>query len=308
MRVKPTVAFGGSGGSEFRDDVTGLVRMRGFLVRFGGYVDGITGVYQDYRGKTVYLPHGGSGGEYDIAVFDDDEYIVAVEGRADKFVDRITFHTNKRTYGPYGGTGGKPWLLKGNKLTGFWGRSVELMDQIGFYEFLQDTVWAPSQEYGGTGGAPFTSNLSEVHYLEEVTIWSSDVIRALQFKFQTTRGGVYTDVYGRKSGDERRISLGPDTYIAKVSGRADSLVRSLAFTLSTGMEYEFGGPGGTPFQVEGRIDGFRGRTGSHIDRIGFLVRLPATEILPAEPLTTARVEAEVQTLLAQIAAGSQPED
>lgn len=47
-------------------------------------------------------------------MFASNEYIIAVSGASGVYVDSLTFITNLRTYGPFGGPGGGPFKLNGN--------------------------------------------------------------------------------------------------------------------------------------------------------------------------------------------------
>jgi len=63
-----------------------------------------------------------------------DEFLTGVSVEYWTYIDRVTFHTNKRSYGPYGGMGGQ--LKKdlrapeGRKVIGFTGRHWALVDSI----------------------------------------------------------------------------------------------------------------------------------------------------------------------------------
>ncbi len=63
-----------------------------------------------------------------------DEYLVGITVEYSRYVDRMTFHTDKRTYGPFGGTGGslKKTLLApaGRRVVGFTGRHWVFVDSI----------------------------------------------------------------------------------------------------------------------------------------------------------------------------------
>lgn len=63
-----------------------------------------------------------------------DEFLRGITVKYWQYVDQITFHTNRRTFGPYGGDGG---LLSktimapaGRRIVGFRGRHWELVDSI----------------------------------------------------------------------------------------------------------------------------------------------------------------------------------
>jgi hypothetical protein len=69
-------------------------------------------------------------------VLDSDEFITGIRGRAGKYLDNITFVTNKRVFGPFGGAGGNPFNLyvpAGYQVRRLWGRSGDVIDAIGVY-------------------------------------------------------------------------------------------------------------------------------------------------------------------------------
>jgi hypothetical protein len=87
----------------------------GTLPKIGG-----TGRHRDIRSDTFGLESG--------------EFITGISIEYWTYIDRITFHTNKSNYGPYGGHGGQ--LKKtlqapaGSIVAGFKGRHWELVDSI----------------------------------------------------------------------------------------------------------------------------------------------------------------------------------
>jgi len=135
MAWSRSVAHGGSGGDEFNDDLTPVIGLAGFNVRSGKYVDAIQPVFLICGNEEVTgQRHGGGGGDEHQVRFVRGEEIVTVEGRSGKYVDQLTFVTNKKTYGPYGGNGGKEFQegqLDG--VGGFFGRSGKYLDQVGFF-------------------------------------------------------------------------------------------------------------------------------------------------------------------------------
>lgn len=63
-----------------------------------------------------------------------DEYLTGITVEYWRYLDRISFHTNQRTFGPFGGTGGrlKKTLLAppDRRLAGFTGRHWVFVDSI----------------------------------------------------------------------------------------------------------------------------------------------------------------------------------
>lgn len=127
--------FGGLGGYPFSDDYISVIRLVGFVIRHARYVSGIQGIYQQNNGTLLTGQwHGGLDGAQNVVMLDEDEIILNVSGRAGWYVDQITFDTNKKRYGPYGGDGGKDWELGRGayRLGGLYGRAGIYLDAIGF--------------------------------------------------------------------------------------------------------------------------------------------------------------------------------
>jgi len=151
--------FGGGGGSSFDDshviETWGPVRQ--IVVRHGSEVDSI-GIFW---ANGNFLNHGGNGGSETMINLAPNEFISSVEGRSGSLLDQITFHSNKATYGPFGGGGGSPFSVNfsGKALHYIFGRSGSEIDQIGFgfgdQPAALPTTVARSAEHGGMGGSPF---------------------------------------------------------------------------------------------------------------------------------------------------------
>ena len=125
---------GGSGGVPFCVFAYYPARIARVTVWHRQYVDGIlletehgalpkiggTGKHRDIRSDTFALELG--------------EFITGISVEYWNYIDRITFHTNKTTYGPYGGGGArlKKFLQAppGRIVAGFKGRHWELLDSI----------------------------------------------------------------------------------------------------------------------------------------------------------------------------------
>jgi hypothetical protein len=87
----------------------------GVLPRIGG-----TGLHRDVRQESFELAP--------------DEFLTGISVEYWKYIDRLTFHTNKRSYGPYGGAEGRVKKRldapAGRVVAGFKGRHWELIDSI----------------------------------------------------------------------------------------------------------------------------------------------------------------------------------
>lgn len=311
MKCKRTMAHGGNGGSPFQDNLTQAVRMAGFVIRHGSYVDGLMGIYKDAKNNTLPgMWYGGTGGKQDAVAFADDEHLIKVSGRSGSNVDQLTFVTNKRTYGPYGEGGGTPWEITTTaKLVGFFGRSGSLIDQIGFFELIDARSYVPSTAHGGGGGVEFTTDLTEVDRMVGVAVRSGQYMDGIQAIFKTVYGQeVRSAWFGGNGGTPGEFRLADGELITRVEGRSGGYVDSLTFSTDKGKTYRYGQQGGGQFELSGEICGFLGRSGSLLDQIGFF--LPAVEAAALKPITQLEAvnvakKAQKQAALAAVAAGAQ---
>ncbi|KAF8013848.1 hypothetical protein BT93_I1646 [Corymbia citriodora subsp. variegata] len=136
--LKSMGPFGGQGGSPWDDGVSTVVRK--IIVTSGSAIDSITVEY-DKNGYVVQGPkHGGDGGdpEPEIKLDYPQEYLTSFSGHIGSLfgyiiVRSITFHSNERTYGPFGEEVGKYFHFPsiGKKIVGFHGRSGLYLDSLG---------------------------------------------------------------------------------------------------------------------------------------------------------------------------------
>jgi hypothetical protein len=125
---------GGKGGVPYLIVLQPSSRLARVTVWHRDYVDGIR-----LESNIGTLPRiGGTGQHRDVqsATFElaEDEFLSGISVEFWQYVDRITFHTNYRIFGPYGGRGG---LVKktitppdGRKIVGLRGRHWKLVDSI----------------------------------------------------------------------------------------------------------------------------------------------------------------------------------
>ena len=125
---------GGEGGVPYLIVFQSSSRLTKITVWHRDYVDGIqletdlgplpriggTGKHRDVQQDTFELEPG--------------EYLTGISVEFWQYIDRITFHTNRRSFGPYGGRGGllKKTLMApdGRAVAGFKGRHWELVDSV----------------------------------------------------------------------------------------------------------------------------------------------------------------------------------
>ena len=128
------VECGGKGGVPYQVIARAPARLKRVTVWHRRFVDGI----QLETGEGVLPKIGGSGQHRDIRVdkfeLEPDEFITGISVEYWTYIDRITFHTNKRDYGPFGGAGSRLkkslFAPPGRPVVGFKGRHWELIDSI----------------------------------------------------------------------------------------------------------------------------------------------------------------------------------
>ncbi|MBW4566194.1 MAG: hypothetical protein KME32_35020 [Mojavia pulchra JT2-VF2] len=127
------IAYGGSGGSPFRDDFADK-KLAGFQIRHGDLIDSIRTLYVDANNTEFWSDwHGNSqGGTLDQIRFQEDEYVTGMKVFTDKkYVTGLVFCTNKTIYGKYGkGSEGETDISRSVK--GFFGSCGDYLDKIGF--------------------------------------------------------------------------------------------------------------------------------------------------------------------------------
>ena len=125
---------GGEGGVPYLTILQPTARLKKITIWHRDYVDGI-----QLETDLGPLPRiGGTGKHHDVHEdsfeLDSKEVLTGLTVEFWQYIDRITFHTNERSFGPYGGSRG---LLKrtmtvpsGHSIVGFKGRHWELVDSI----------------------------------------------------------------------------------------------------------------------------------------------------------------------------------
>lgn len=283
-----TLEKGGQGGTIFNDEVPAGARLMSITLAGGAVIDSIQCRWQLPNGTIKEGErHGGSGGSlYPPIVLAKDEVITQVSGRCGTRVDSLTFTTNYRKYGPYGGGGGSDFVLTPvtGWVVGFSGRSGGVLDAIG----IQDFRYLYERSYqGGSGGIPFIDDMSNMKRLERILYRSGSYVDTLQFEWLEQDGTYVTGPeyggYLGAGGEKGIVTLQDGEYLLKITGTAGAYLDSITFHTNLGTYGPFGGSGGTPFSIDLRnrkLIGIIGRYGKYIDGIGALTKkLEAKDIL-----------------------------
>ncbi|WVZ99180.1 hypothetical protein U9M48_044513 [Paspalum notatum var. saurae] len=321
--------WGGSGGTIFDDGVyTGVWQIN--LTRAVG-ISSIKVLY-DRNGQAVWgNKHGFSGGVIpDKIIFDfPSEVLTHITGFYDSaiimgptVVRSLTFHTNKRTYGPYGDEYGTYFSTSftNGRIVGFHGREGWYIDGIGVHvqegkvapqRFVSrpTTMTSPSLHYntlapaqsdtytdnefaygmvkepvpmgpgpwGGEGGRPWDDGVYSG--VKQVYIMRGAFIGSIQVEYDRGGYSVWSSRHGNSGHITHRVKLDyPHEVLTCVYGyyntsRDDGprVLRSLTFVTNRGKYGPFGDEGGAFFSsatTEGKVVGFHGRSGQHLDAIG----------------------------------------
>lgn len=136
-----TEKVGGDSGEKFmlpttRKDVLSNQNIRRIAIQHNSRrVEQIVMEYATNENGSRIDSIGNDSGNWSFIDLEEGEYIVYVTGRAGTLIDQITFHTTlRRTFGPYGGTGGEPFDLSipsNAVVIGFFGNYGPSIHQLG---------------------------------------------------------------------------------------------------------------------------------------------------------------------------------
>ena len=128
--------YGGNGGIHFDERPDNCQsEVRRIVIYHQSLVDSIQITYKMSNGQDfIGQKYGGDRGRRDQIDLNEGEKIISVSGRTEDKVDQLSFTTSfGRTFGPFGGGGGRPFKIEGCNLRGIKGAAKTLVDSIGFY-------------------------------------------------------------------------------------------------------------------------------------------------------------------------------
>ncbi|CAN6341465.1 unnamed protein product [Urochloa humidicola] len=321
--------WGGSGGTIFDDGVyTGVWQIN--LTRAAG-ISSMKVLY-DRNGQAVWgNKHGFSGGvPSDKIVFDfPSEVLTHITGYCDSailmgptVVRSLTFHTNKRTFGPYGDESGTYFSTSftNGRIVGFHGREGWYIDGIGVhvqegkvasqrfvsrpttptsplvhynmlaqtqsdtytnnevaYGMVKEPVPMGPGPWGGEGGRPWDDGVYTG--VKQIYIMRGAFIGSIQVEYDRSGYSIWSTRHGNSGHITHRVKLDyPHEVLTCVYGYYNTsmedgprVLRSLTFITNRGKYGPFGDEGGAYFSsamTEGKVVGFHGRSGQHLDAIG----------------------------------------
>jgi hypothetical protein len=139
-KVLFTEKIGSPSGSNFmlpaeRFDVLSTESIKRIAVQHGRRIEQIQSEYSNGQNVSQVESVGNDAGEWSVIELEEGEYIIYITGRAGTLIDQLTFHTSRRrTFGPYGGTGGQDFEISipsNGKVIGFTGNVGPSINQIG---------------------------------------------------------------------------------------------------------------------------------------------------------------------------------
>lgn len=139
-QVKFTKKIGGENGTSFmlpssRQAILSTDRITGIAIQHGRRIEQIELEYSIGEGFNLVEHIGNDAGEWSYINLEPGEFITYITGQAGTLIDQITFHTSlRRTFGPYGGSGGQYFELtvpSDAMIIGFTGKVGPSIKQIG---------------------------------------------------------------------------------------------------------------------------------------------------------------------------------
>ncbi|XP_018732322.1 jacalin-related lectin 4 isoform X2 [Eucalyptus grandis] len=295
--IKSIGPFGGLGGCVWDDGTFSGVReievMYDFVIR------GIMFVYDKSGEQVCSVMHGSRTGQFKSKVKLDypREYLISISGykREDgdnvnnAIVESLTFHSNRGRHGPFGKDTGKHFWYPstGSKIIGFYGRCGEALNSIGVYAEPLPHLYPFKTigPFGGTGGTPWDDGVhSDVRGFE---INAHLVIHSIRILYDDNGSFVICSHHGREEHQssrhqvmldypkERLVSISgyrkgnensPDTTICDLKIHTTKTTYG-PFAWKSWLKDE--GDFHIPSALGGgRIVGFFGKAGSHLNSIG----------------------------------------
>ncbi|KAF8013849.1 hypothetical protein BT93_I1647 [Corymbia citriodora subsp. variegata] len=278
--LRPSVGpFGGHGGDSFDDQTYSDIRK--ITVVIGTVIDSITIDY-DQNGCLVRSPrHGGSlgGHPWEVPLDYPIEYLTSVSGyiREDSchVINSLTFHSNKRAYGPVGNEKGKFFRFPqvDGKIIGFHGRCGSFLDSIGAH-FGPVSPPYPFEVVGPFGNGKNRWDDGRHADVRQIVVVYGPAIESISFTYE--EGHSFRHGTG-DGGEKNTIHLDWLTeFLTSVSGfimndLGSTIINSLTFQSNKRTYGPFGTETGRKFSFPatgGKIIGFYGSSGSHLESLG----------------------------------------
>lgn len=133
---------GGNAGNDFLFlPQSNCDRIYGMVIKAGAIIDGLLLYYIREDGSIYAAGYaGGNGGTFHGYLFEDDEYIWALNLRTSQRVNQITIWTSHKTFshGGYGGSYTSNYTNPGEQILGFYGKSGTYLNKLGGLIYTQE--------------------------------------------------------------------------------------------------------------------------------------------------------------------------
>lgn len=295
VQLSPTVGRS-TGGNSYLDTPPNDGRVSELWISAGTYVEGLQVWYIRSDGTlSTPGPHGGWSGTLYRIVFAADEYMVALNGKGGLFMDSLSVVTNKRTLGPYGGSGGDTAFsinaTTGYEIVGFFGRAGQLLDYTGALARPRTSIplvpptSTPRQIIKLTptvgwavGGYKYEDTVPDDGRVVELWVRAGTMVDSLQMWYLRADGTLYSP--GKRGlspgGDLHRLVFDADEYITELNGRGGEFMDALSVVTNKRTYGPWGGTGGSEFSIHTplgyEICGFFGQYALGLDLTGALAR------------------------------------
>lgn len=296
-RLSPT-AGRSTGGTSYQDSVPDDARVSELWISAGTFIEGVQ-IWHLYSDGMLYTagPHGSWGGQLYRIVFAADEYIVGLNGKSGLYMDSLSVVTNKRTLGPYGGSGGDTTFSivapAGLEIVGLFGRSGGLLDYTGALARQRWSTPLPTPVPPGTvrpvirltptagwgsGGLPYQDTVPDDGRVAEVWVRADSMVQSLQFWYLRSDGTLYSP--GQRGflskGDLHKLVFAADEYIIALDIRAGEFTDAFSVVTNKRTFGPWGGTGGDPVTIVApagfEICGIFGKYSLGINLTGALAR------------------------------------
>ncbi|XP_056177367.1 jacalin-related lectin 3-like [Syzygium oleosum] len=292
--IKSIGPFGGLGGCDWDDGTFSGVRE--IEVIYDSVINGIKFVYDKSGEQVCSVTHGSKAKGNRVILDYPREYLTSISGykRADGhnnngIIQSLTFHSNRGIHGPFGKEKGEYFWnpSTGSKIIGFYGRCSETLNSIGVYAEAIPHLYPFKTigPFGGSGGTPWDDGVhTDVRGFQIIYFHK---IYAIEIAYddngslvtRSQHGGEKYSFLSRKVmldyPKERLVSISgyqngnensPDTIISNLKIRTTKTTYG-PFGLRSWLkdEREFHIPSASG---DGKIVGFFGRAGSHLNSIG----------------------------------------
>ncbi|XP_048128150.1 uncharacterized protein LOC115733391 isoform X2 [Rhodamnia argentea] len=273
--------YGGHGGRPYDDKTYTDVRRITLVV-----TSVIESFYIEYdqNGSLVRSPIHGGPAEGKICTVKLDypnEFLTSVSGyirenEGPVVIQSLIFHSNRRTYGPFGNGRGRFFSFPpvAGKIIGFFGRCGIFVDSIGAY-LLPISHSYPFEVVGPFGNCNYEDRWDDDKHIDvrEIELVSGSAIESITVTYE--QGCSFAHGIASGGGTTNKVNLDyPREFLTSMSGYTrhdNSVIQSLTFESNIRRHGPFGKEEGSFFSCAltcNKIIGFHGRSGIQLDALG----------------------------------------